>query len=80
MEECIGSIPEGNLKRYGKNILVKAVNKTQAILLSSFKGQSSSVIDPINLLTLLEGLYTAKTYMNLMRMTFLDVVQKMYWP
>ena len=36
LEKKVGGIPVGNIKRYGKNILVKAGNRTQATLLSNF--------------------------------------------
>ena len=47
LEEQVGCIPEGNLKRYGKNILIKAANKSQAILLSSFSTQMNSVVETL---------------------------------
>ena len=37
IQEIVGNIPRGNLKRYGKSILIKAGNKTQAVLLNKFK-------------------------------------------
>ncbi|XP_076052471.1 uncharacterized protein LOC143031959 [Oratosquilla oratoria] len=47
LEEFVGSIPDGNIKKYGKKILIKAVSKSQAILLSSFKDQPSNVVEVI---------------------------------
>ena len=37
IQRKVGNIPRGNLKRYGKSILIKAGNLTQASLLSNFK-------------------------------------------
>ena len=46
--ECIqrkvGKIPENNLKRYGKGILIKAGNDTQSALLTNFRPPESSNI------------------------------------
>ena len=47
IESKVGNIPEENLKRYGRNILIKAGNDTQAILLSHFKAPESSNIESI---------------------------------
>ena len=50
--ECIqskvGNIPYGNLKHYGKNILIKAGNATQAALLNNFKAPESSNVKTIS--------------------------------
>ena len=37
IEGKIGSVPKGNIKKYGRNILIKAGNKAQTTLLSRFK-------------------------------------------
>ena len=37
IQNKVGQIPHGNMKRYGRNILIKAGNKTQAVLLTNFK-------------------------------------------
>ena len=37
IQKKVGNIPFKNLKRYGKNILIKAGNATQATLLTHFK-------------------------------------------
>ena len=37
IERKIGNVPYENLKRYGRNILIKAGNDTQSMLLSNFK-------------------------------------------
>ena len=47
IEEHVGTIPEKNIKRYGKNLLVKAAHNTQANLLTSFKNQNNTVIESI---------------------------------
>ena len=44
----IGSIPEGNIKRYGKAILIKAGNESQSYLLNQFKASEHSNIDSIS--------------------------------
>ena len=44
----VGKIPYENLKRYGKNILIKAGNTTQAVLLKNFKPNQDSVIKNIS--------------------------------
>ena len=44
LERKVGSIPRGNLKRYGRNILIKAGNESQAVLLGSFTPSPSDVI------------------------------------
>ena len=38
-----GSIPEGNVKRYGKAILIKARNFSQAKMLMNFKNQNTNI-------------------------------------
>ena len=37
IQKKVGNIPRGNLKRYGKSLLIKAGNTTQAALLNNFK-------------------------------------------
>ena len=44
LERKVGCIPKGNLKQYGRKLLVKAGNESQAILLKSFKPSPSDVI------------------------------------
>ena len=50
--ECIrrkvGNIPDDNLKRYGKSILIKAGNNSQSCLLCHFKAPEDSNIDKIS--------------------------------
>lgn len=48
IESKVGSIPIGNLKRYGKNLLIKAGNETQAVLLANFKPPESGNIESIS--------------------------------
>ena len=48
IQEIVGNIPRGNLKRYGKSILIKAGNKTQAVLLNKFKPSSDGNIKSIS--------------------------------
>ena len=45
LEDTVGLIPDGNLRRYGKGLLIKAANKSQASLLTSFRGDSNNIID-----------------------------------
>ena len=51
--ECIqnkvGNIPYGNLNCYGKNILIRASNDSQAALLSNFMASESSNIKFLSL-------------------------------
>lgn len=47
IEGKVGNIPEGNLKRYGRNILIKAGNDTQGVLLSNFKPPENGNIEKI---------------------------------
>ena len=37
IQNKVGQIPRGNMKKYGRNILIKAGNTTQAVLLTNFK-------------------------------------------
>ena len=49
IESKVGRIPQGNMKRYGKKILIKAGNETQASMLSNFsppKEGNIKVISP----------------------------------
>ena len=48
IQKKVGNIPRGNLKRYGRNLLIKAGNKTQAALLSNFKPSSEGNIRAIS--------------------------------
>ena len=48
IQEKVGNIPRGNLKRYGNSLLIKAGNKTQAALLSRFKPSPEGNIDSIS--------------------------------
>ena len=48
IEERVGRIPEGNLKRYGNSLLIESVTTTQSILLSNFKASSSGNIKSIS--------------------------------
>ena len=47
IESKVGNIPEGNLKRYGKNILIKAGNEVQAMLLKNFKAPPNGYIEAV---------------------------------
>ena len=47
IQSKVGNIPHGNMKRYGKNILIKAGNLTQASMLSNFKPSTSGNIQSI---------------------------------
>ena len=44
----IGNIPDDNIKRYGKAILIKAGNETQSYLLCHFKAHEDSVIESVS--------------------------------
>ena len=48
IERKIGNIPQGNIKRYGKNILIKAGNKTQAALLANYAPSSKGNIQAVS--------------------------------
>ena len=48
IENKVGSIPKGNLKKYGKNILIKAGNETQAALLCKFKPPAAGNVKSIS--------------------------------
>ena len=47
IQRKVGKLPFDNLKRYGKNILIKASDETQAELLSKFKAPSTGNIKSI---------------------------------
>ena len=47
LERKFGHLPKGNIKRYGKNILVKAENKIQAAMLSHFTSLQDDIISRI---------------------------------
>ena len=48
LEETMGGIPEGNVKRYGNSILVKAANSSQAGLLKKFRPLEDDSIEAIH--------------------------------
>ena len=48
LEKKVGNIPQGNIKRYGKNLLIKAGNETQAALLTNFSPSSSGNIESLS--------------------------------
>ena len=66
LQRKIGNIPPENLKRYGRNILVKAGNDTQVMLLSNFKPPESGNIKsvtPHNSFNTLKGIiYSSDLY------------------
>ena len=47
IQKKVGNIPFENMKRYGKNILIKAGNESQAVLLNTFKPPQSGNIKSI---------------------------------
>ena len=47
IQNKVGNIPFENLKRYGKNLLIKAGNATQATLLSNFKPSENGNVQNI---------------------------------
>ena len=47
IEKKIGFVPEGHVKRYGRNILIKAGDSMQSHLLSHFRSSDSSNIDKV---------------------------------
>ena len=48
LQKKVGNIPRGNLKRYGKSVLIKAGNKTQAVLLCNFKASDEGNIQSVS--------------------------------
>ena len=48
IQKKVGNIPRGNLKRYGRALLIKAGNNTQAALLRNFKASPDSNIESIS--------------------------------
>ena len=48
IQKKVGNIPRGHLKRYGKALLIKAGNETQAALLSNFKPSTEGNIKSIS--------------------------------
>ena len=48
IQKKVGNIPRGHLKRYGKALLIKAGNETQAALLSNFKPSTDGNIKSIS--------------------------------
>ena len=48
IQKKVGNIPRGHLKRYGKALLIKAGNETQAALLSNFKPSTEGNIQSIS--------------------------------
>ena len=48
IQKKVGNIPRGNLKRYGRALLIKAGNNTQAALLRNFKPSPESNIESIS--------------------------------
>ena len=48
LERKAGTIPRGNLKHYGRKLLIKAGNEAQAILLKAFKPSPNDVIHEIS--------------------------------
>ena len=47
LQKKIGNIPQGNLKKYGPNLLIKAGNLTQASLLTNYRPSNEGNIDRI---------------------------------
>ena len=47
LERKVGTIPKGNLKRYGKSLLIKAGNPTQTQLLINFKTPQSGNLERV---------------------------------
>ena len=47
IERKIGRVSKGNIKRYGKDVLIKAGNKTQSTLLSKFKPSTDGNISKV---------------------------------
>ena len=48
IQKKVGNIPRGNLKRYGRSLLIKAGNETQAALLTNFNPSLDSNIKSIS--------------------------------
>ena len=48
LRDKIGGLPDNNIKRYGRAILIKAGNETQSCLLYNFKTSEESNIDKIS--------------------------------
>ena len=48
IQRKVGNIPRGNLKRYGRSLLIKAGNPTQAALLSNYKPSPEGNIKTIS--------------------------------
>ncbi|XP_068225259.1 uncharacterized protein [Palaemon carinicauda] len=48
IEKKVGCIPQGNLTRYGRCLLIKAGNESQAVLLNNFKASSSDIIQRVS--------------------------------
>ena len=48
LEDQVGGIPDNNIKRYGKNLLIKAKHKSQAKLLTTFHPNPSDIIQSIS--------------------------------
>ena len=47
LQRKVGAFAEGNVKNYGKNLLIKAGDRSQAMMLSKFKPQSGGDIQSI---------------------------------
>ena len=67
LQNQVGGIPENNLKRYGRNLLVRAVDKSQAKMLLSYhpdvNGTISSVTPHKSFNTARGVVYTQQTFL-----------------